>query len=75
MRHDTTTTNVSGRSAPWDRRRSGPSHLGRLHSTVASTVASTVVLQMVPYGVAKGGGAIRQRLNEAGPASAECSRR
>ena len=33
---------------------------GRLHYTVASTV----VLQMVPYGVAKGGGAIRQRVNE-----------
>jgi hypothetical protein len=32
----------------------------RLHYTVASTV----VLQMVPYGVAKGGGAIRQRVNE-----------
>ncbi len=33
---------------------------GRLHYTVASTV----VLQMVPDGVAKGGGAIRQRVNE-----------
>ena len=33
---------------------------GRLHYTVASTV----VLQMVPSGVAKGGGAIRQRVNE-----------
>ena len=33
---------------------------GRLHYTVASTV----VLQMVPFGVAKGGGAIRQRVNE-----------
>jgi Nucleotidyl transferase AbiEii toxin, Type IV TA system len=33
---------------------------GRLHYTVASTV----VLQLVPYGVAKGGGAIRQRVNE-----------
>ena len=33
---------------------------GRLHYTVASTIA----LQMVPYGVAKGGGAIRQRVNE-----------
>ena len=33
---------------------------GRLHYTVASTV----VLQMVPYGVAKGGGAIRHRVNE-----------
>ncbi len=33
---------------------------GRLHYTVASTV----VLQLVPYGVAKGGGAIRQRINE-----------
>lgn len=33
---------------------------GRLHYTVASTI----VLQMVPFGVAKGGGAIRQRVNE-----------
>jgi hypothetical protein len=33
---------------------------GRLHYTVASTV----VLQIVPYGVAKGGGAIRQRVQE-----------
>ena len=33
---------------------------GRLHYTVASTV----VLQMVPFGVAKGGGAVRQRVNE-----------
>lgn len=33
---------------------------GRLHYTVASTI----VLQMVPYGVAKGGGAIRQRVDE-----------
>jgi Nucleotidyl transferase AbiEii toxin, Type IV TA system len=33
---------------------------GRLHYTVASTV----VLQMVPSGVAKGGGAIRQRVSE-----------
>ena len=33
---------------------------GRLHYTVASTV----VLQTAPYGVAKGGGAIRQRVNE-----------
>lgn len=32
----------------------------RLHYTVASTV----VLQMVPSGVAKGGGAVRQRVNE-----------
>jgi hypothetical protein len=33
---------------------------GRLHYTIASTV----VLQMVPHGMAKGGGAIRQRVNE-----------
>lgn len=35
---------------------------GRLHYTVASTIA----LQMVPSGAAKGGGGVRQRVDERG---------